>query len=81
MIYAINLNAGPNGSDRGKLYHWAQCNDRSRGRSGGRGESKALYHSEGGAHTLPFLAGVMHCGLELISGAVGKFHSFTNRAQ
>lgn len=32
-----------------------------------------MYRPEGGAHTLPLLAGVVHCGMELISGAVGEF--------
>ncbi|XP_066859047.1 mannose-1-phosphate guanyltransferase beta isoform X1 [Anser cygnoides] len=62
---------GPQRQDRGKLRHWPQCDDRGWRGGGGRGAHQALHSAGGGPHPLPLLAGVLHCGLELLRGAVG----------
>lgn len=63
---------GPQRQDRGKLCHWPQCDDRGWRGGGGRGAHQALHSAGGGPHPLPLLAGVLHCGLELLRGAVGE---------
>lgn len=63
---------GPQRQDRGKLCHRPQRDDRGRRGGGGRGAHQALHGAGGGPHPLPLLAGVLHCGLELLRGAVGE---------
>nr|XP_038041683.1 mannose-1-phosphate guanyltransferase beta isoform X1 [Anas platyrhynchos] len=70
QLYAMELQ-GPQRQDRGKLCHRPQRDDRGRRGGGGRGAHQALHGAGGGPHPLPLLAGVLHCGLELLRGAVG----------
>ncbi|XP_064579723.1 mannose-1-phosphate guanyltransferase beta isoform X2 [Zonotrichia leucophrys gambelii] len=70
QLYAMELQ-GPQCQDWGKLCHRPQRDDRGRRGGGGRGAHQALHCAGRRPHPLPFLAGVLHRGLELLRGAVG----------
>lgn len=71
LTWALFL-PGPQCQDWGKLCHRPQRDNRGWRGGGGWGAHQALHCAGRGPHPLPFLAGVLHRGLELLCGAVGE---------
>ena len=58
--------------NRQKLQDWSECGAGAGSSVGGWRAHQALHYHEGSHHTLALMARLMHCGMGVQSGKMGK---------